>query len=400
MKRMKGSVNSVRPDVLMVVADDLWVGDLSDEVAPVLWGLAEESRVYTRCYSHPVCWQSRASLLWGVYGRHFEPAIVEAMGVQSGPEPGEGVVTMPGLLQQAGYETCLVGKWHCGRRPGEPSGPMAYMGAPQARGFGAWRAGAPSNLGSWTQPWTRVDGDVITQESEYATVAQVEAGIEWWSAIGHEPRFLQVSLSAPHPPFHAPPDELLGGYVPGPGPLARQNYERMVRSVDWAVGRLLEAVGEETVVVFTADNGCPILPPGMPDGHKKGTTFEPGIRVPLSIRKPGLTPGYNGTRLVHVVDVPATILELAGVEVPSGWDGMSLFGPGRADALSEAVMVDDGIEVHDVAAVIDDPPMKLRVVDGGPEELYDLAADPQELVLLPTDVETPELVRLRGVLSS
>jgi len=391
------------PDILLVVMDDLWAGDLTAERTPNAWSLAVQSRVYTRTYSHPVCWHSRAALTWGVYGRHFSPPIIEAMGVTTGPEPAAGVPTAASLLAATGYSTCLVGKWHRGRMPGAPSGPLAYLGAPQMRGYQDVRAMAATNLRNWVPPWERVDDFLISADPVYATISQTQAAIDWW-ALAAAPRFLEVSLSAPHPPPHVPPPELLGGYEPDPSlPPARKQYEKQVRSADWALGQILSVVGSETVVVLCSDNGAPFPPPGAPPGHGKATCYEFGVRVPLSIRS-HFAPGPTN-RLVHLVDVPATILALAGLPVPIGWDGKSLLGAERQSCLSEAVMDQDGHEVWDRAAMT--KTHKLRQVNDvgdpdGAEELYDLVADPNELA--PLDVMDPAyasiLATLRAVLAA
>lgn len=393
---------AIKPDILLVVLDDLWAGDLTEERTPNAWALGLQSRIYTRTYSNPVCWHSRACLTWGMYGRHFDPPIIEAMGVTNGPEPAAGVPTAASLLRDVGYSTCLVGKWHRGRNPGTPSGPTAFLGAPQARGYVDVRAMAPSNLGSWDPPWDRVDGLVTSEDPVYATISQTHAAIDWW-AFAALPRFMEVSLSAPHPPAHVPPSELLGGYEPDPSlPPARKKYEYQIRSADWALGQILAAVGPEAIVILCSDNGAPFLPPGAPPGHGKSTCFEYGIRVPLSIRSrfaPGIT-----NRLVHIVDIPATILSLAGVPVPANWDGKCLFGTERPSCLSEAVMADGDIDVWDRAAMT--KTHKLRRVNrvgaaDGPEELYDLLADQNELN--PLDVMDPAyasiLTELRAVLA-
>ena len=339
-------------------------------------------------------------MTWGMYGRHFDPPIIEAMGVTTGPEPEPDFPSYPALLQSAGYSTCLVGKWHRGRMPLAPSGPTAFLGAPQARGYGDWVAGAPTNLGSWTAPWERVDGMTISSEPRYATIAQTEAAIAWWAATS-SPKMMEVALSEPHPPMTKPPLELLDGYEPDPTlPPGRKNYEYKIRAADHALGQILAAVSPETIFILTSDNGAAILPPPAPAGHGKGTTYEYGVRVPLSIRS--WFPTGPSNRLVHVADIAPTILSLAGIDAPDIWDGKTLLGPEREFCLSEALMNDSGANVWDRAAI--SKTHKLRRVNDGPEEFYRLTTDPIELSAL--DVasvageDLDELIELRGVLES
>jgi arylsulfatase A-like enzyme len=276
-----------------------------------------------------------------------------------------------------------------------------YVGAPHARGFTSWHAGSPENLDDFFS-WLRVDDDAVTTETVYATTAQVSAATSWW-ASATDPKFLQVSLNSPHGPYHFPPPEQLGGFISNASNQNRRKYESEIRSADWALGQLLTAVGPETIVALCGDNGTPgnALAPGQVSGKVKSTCYEGGVRVPLAIRS-GYTPG-SSDRLVHLVDVPATLLTMAGLQVPATWDGRSLVGPARATCLSEAELGDGGDHAHVRAAISKTHKLMRTTPDGGPdgpELLFDLVNDPTEEV--PLDLDDPAnaaaLAQLRAVL--
>jgi arylsulfatase A len=373
-----------QPDILFVIFDDLWIGDVTPTLMPNATAFAATggARTFTHCYSMPVCSQSRACMLYGKYGRNLSPPIIGGMDSSAGPEPDSDMETVATLLQDNGYQTCLVGKWHGGRNPFNAS--SLYVGAPQARGFQSWVAGTPDNIDDFYS-WPRVDdegaGVALTTETQYATAAQLAAAQGWWETADSSPRFMQVSFSAPHGPYNFPPTNELNGFVSTAHALNRQKYESEIRSVDWAFGELLATVGSDAVVVCVGDNGTPnnARAPGQQANKVKATCYEGGIRVPLAVRSPKY-PSGTSDRLCHIVDIPATLLVAAGITVPSGWDGRSLTLSARTTALSEA---QDGASGggHLVRAAMTSQ-YKLLRTDSDPEELYNLLTDPTEVAPL------------------
>ncbi len=365
------------PDLLFVILDDLWIGDVTPTLMPNLTAFSG-ARIFTHCYSMPVCSQSRACMLYGKYGRTL--GIIAGMDSTVGPEPAAGEATVAQLLSDAGYLTALVGKWHGGRNPLDT--PAGCIGAPAARGFQRWLAGTRDNIDDFYD-WERIDDDVVmAHETTYVTAAQVLAAQDWWETeAGGAPRFLQVSLSAPHGPYNFPPADELGGFVSTAATLNRRKYESEIRSADWAFGELLATVGADTTVIVVGDNGTPnnARAPGQQANKVKATCYEGGIRVPLAIRSPKYPPGFSD-RLCHITDIPATILATVGIDVPSDWDGRSLTLTARTTALSEAQDGASGGNHLVRAAMTHD--YKLLRTDDDPEELYHLLTDPTELIPL------------------
>jgi arylsulfatase A-like enzyme len=387
-----------QPDILFVVMDDLGIVDVLPSLMPNMTEFAVNggARTFTRTYSMPICSQSRACMLFGKYGRTL--GIIEGMNPYNGPEPPEFANTVASLLKDDGYSTALVGKWHLGRDPLNPLN--QYIGAPKARGFDRWIAGTPENLDDFFS-WPRVDengGSCLTTETEYATSAQLSAAQAWWE-VTPGARFLEVCFSAPHGPYHFPPPEQLGGFESTSQSVLRQKYECEIRSVDWAFGNLLATVGQDTIVVVVGDNGTPgnVKAPGQNPNRLKSTCYEGGIRVPLAIRHPSY-PAGSTDRLVHIVDIPATLLWAAGIPKPTDWDGISLSMAPRTTCLSEAELGDGGNHDHVRAAMT--RTHKLLRTNEAPEELYDLIADPAELA--PLNLNDPKnsaiIYELREVL--
>jgi arylsulfatase A-like enzyme len=317
----------------------------------------------------------------------------------NGPEPDASVPTLASLLKAAGYATSLVGKHHLGRKPGNESGDTAYIGAPQARGFDRWLAGTPENVDDFSN-WPRVDDETLTQSTEYVTAAQVAAALDWIASTAG-PKFIQVSLTAPHGPYNFPPADELGGFTSSATSLNRQKYECEIRSADWAFGQLLAALPAGTIVAVVGDNGTPenARAPGQQIGKLKATCYEGGIRVPLAIKSQ--YPAGTTDRLVHIADIPATLLALAGVSVPNDWDGKSLIGPPRASCLSEATLgLSDNFDLVRAAMIVSPHHYKLLRKNDDPEELYNLDSDPGELTKLSlTDpANAAVLATLRAIL--
>jgi arylsulfatase A-like enzyme len=370
------------PDVLLVGWDDVGRDEAKGGLCPRLAAFRGEAFEFANCWSHPACSQSRGAILFGVWGKKLG-----SYADLTGFAPPADLPTLPQVLQQAGYATALVGKWHCGR---SPTGGVREM-APIERGYGAWMAGSRLNLASYTG-WERIDADErgasVGHETRYATLAQLEEAETWWVLHDQDrPRFLHVALNAPHSPHHAPPVSLLAGY-PQPGPLDsnREKFRAMLRSADTALGRLLDLVGPKTLVFLYSDNGTgpSSRAPGQDPDRMKGTTLRLGCHV-LCLGRWRNCPTGTDSRLQHLVDIPAGILVAAGVPIPPSWDS----GPatGRGYVLCESELGGAAGLVTDRACRTDEWLLRQVGPRGAPytEELYDLTADPDETTPVPLD---------------
>ncbi|MDE2691324.1 MAG: sulfatase-like hydrolase/transferase [Acidobacteriota bacterium] len=324
-----GTERPERPNVVLIVADDLGYGDLGSygsqaNRTPRLDRLAAGGVRFTDAYAAAaVCSPSRAGLITGRYPhRHgYEFNLV-------GRDAGFGLAaeerTLGDLMRGAGYATGYVGKWHLGRSPdrhplsrgfdefmGVLGGDSGYFGATVQRGREA--AAAEGYL-----------TDAFTREA---------AGFIGRHAAAGRPFFLVLSYTAPHTPLQATTEDLETVAHVEAG--ARRTYAAMVSSVDRGVGAVLdrlagEGVDGDTLVVFTSDNGCVgYLDTGCSNAPFSGFKrffLEGGIRVPLIMRWPnGLAGGAVYREPVISLDFFATFAALAGVP-PAGHGAMALDG--------------------------------------------------------------------------
>ena len=363
-----------RPNVVCILADDLGWRDLGCYGSPFyetpnLDRLAQEGARFTDAYaSCPVCSPTRASVMSGQY-----PARVGVTNYIGGTADGKlltpeytmhlprELTALPEALAEAGYESWHVGKWHLGGQE-EDSLPGDHGFDENVAGC-SW--GMPSN--GFFSPW-----DIPTLENgpggEYLTDRLTDEAIGLIESGGEDPFFLNMCYYSVHIPIEAKADtvakyerkrEALGlddekeievdGRFPGEHKKDQRikrrlvqsdpTYAAMVQHLDTNVGRLLDAleregVAEDTVVVFSSDNGGLATAEGSPTTNRplaegKGWMQEGGNRVPMIIRWPGVT-DEEGDQVVSTPatspDIYPTLLDAAGVAPPEGQaiDGESL----------------------------------------------------------------------------
>ncbi|RMF82647.1 MAG: hypothetical protein D6744_05850, partial [Planctomycetota bacterium] len=238
--------------------------------------------------------------------------------------------------------------------------------------------------------WRRNDNGQVSLSTTYATTKTVDDAIEAIKTMS-PPWLLWVAFHAPHHPLEPPPLSLA---TCDPQDGSNLSITRaMLEAADSELSRLLAAAGKETVVFVLGDNGSNGHTVGTP-GRAKGSLYEPGVRVPLIVCGPGVVAGVSDG-VTAAVDVPATILDLAGAKIPARYDGVSFAstlgggaGPTRAVALCEQF---DPLgapisprewrraainKTHKLIAKLDNT----TVPPGWTYELYNLASDPNESI--------------------
>jgi arylsulfatase A-like enzyme len=327
-----------RPNILLIVADDLGYGDIGvnggkDIPTPNIDALAAAGVRCTDGYvSGPYCSPTRAGLLTGRYqqrfGHEFNPG--GARDEQQRQRIGLPLTetTLAQRLAAVGYDTALIGKWHLG--DAEPMRPLN-------RGFGHF----VGFLGG-AHPYVRPPrGDVAPvyddknqlEDYPYLTDLFAQRGADFVSEDRDRPFFLYLAFNAVHTPMQ-PTDAKLRQFAHIKDERRRQ-YAAMLSSMDDAIGRVLDALSDrrlerDTLVFFISDNGGPERGNASDNGPLRGgkaTTWEGGIRVPFILRWPGRLP--DGAVYRHPViqlDIVPTCLAAAGVEVKSGdrFDGVNL----------------------------------------------------------------------------
>jgi len=304
--------NPGSPNVVILFADDLGYGDLgcqghSEFKTPALDQMAAEGVRLTDFYVPvPYCAPSRGTIMTGRYPwRH---------GVIRNPCPDAGIndvgipaseITLGEALQEAGYATCCIGKWHLGHQP------HFY---PCRNGFDEYLGILYSND---MRPVELIDGDrVVEYPVVQATLTKryTERAIRFIEKSKDRPFFLYLPHAMPHKPLAASEDF----YKKSGAGL----YGDAIAELDWSVGQILAklkelGLDEKTLVVFTSDNG-PWFG-GSSGGLRgmKGQTWEGGIRVPMIARWPGKIPaGRVSHAPAGTIDLFPTVLRLAGVDVP------------------------------------------------------------------------------------
>jgi arylsulfatase A-like enzyme len=327
----------VRPNLVFILADDLGYADLGcyggrSACSPVLDRMAKEGVRFTDGYANSsVCSPTRFALATGRWqhrlrGAADEPLSSRARGhEQLGLPPSHP--TLASLLRDAGYATALVGKWHLGFAPHfgpRKSGYQEFFG-PMSGGVDYFThcdsAGAHDLWENETEvPRTGYLTDLITDRAVQYVKKQ------------KGPFFLSLHYTAPHWPWERREDEAEarrlekiyhfdGGSVPV--------YAEMIRQMDEGIGKVLASLPEDTLVVFTSDNGGERFSDSWPLMGKKMDLLEGGIRVPTIARWPARVPaGKTSAQLAITMDWVATFLEAAGVAAHPEYplDGMSLLG--------------------------------------------------------------------------
>jgi arylsulfatase A-like enzyme len=324
--RAEDDPRASRPNILLIVADDLGYADLGcyggKEIrTPNLDRLAEQGVRLTDFYaSAPICTPTRASLMTGCYPQRFGFDWVIRYDEKDRGLPSTGA-SLPHLLRKRGYVTALFGKWHLGYKA---------RFAPNAHGFDEFFGFLAADLDYFAHTDANGDPGLYTNsklsgEKGYLTDLITNHALAFLKRSRSEPFFLEVAYNAPHWPFQAPdrPDDRRTLKTYGPEIGTRSDYTKMVERMDQGVGKLLAALDEKslassTLVIFLSDNGGERLSDNGPLCHGKYTLWEGGIRVPCLLRWPGVLPGKKICRQPAIVmDLTASLLTAAGAVLPS-----------------------------------------------------------------------------------
>ncbi len=328
-----------KPNFIIINIDDLGYGDIgpfgaTTQQTPNLDRMASEGRKLTCFYAAPVCSPSRASLMTGCYPkRALSIPHVLFPGNEIGLAPEE--ITIAELLQDRGYATGIVGKWHLGDQPAflpTQQGFDEYFGLPYSNDMGTAADGVKSNLGAPLRTSTRKRGKqpplpllrnetvlqrVLATDQQQLVERYTQEAVSFLWRHRDEPFFLYLPHSAVHFPLY-----------PGPGFHGQSEnglFGDWVEEVDWSVGQILETVEQlgltgQTLVLFTSDNGGAPRhgASNAPLRGGKGSTFEGGMRVPTIAWWPGQIPaGTSSDEVTSMMDLLPTCVHLSGGSLPA-----------------------------------------------------------------------------------
>lgn len=382
-----------RPNIVFIMADDLGWGDLScygnaDFRTPHLDRLAAQGVRFTDAYaSSCVCSPTRLALMTGRYQYRLraglEEPIKERLSEPHGLPPSHP--TLPSLLKRSGYSTCLIGKWHMGYLPNY--GPLK-SGYDQFFGIASGGADYFTHRNRGGRP-DLYENEALVERAGYLTDLLTDRAVEYLRSAARAPRpfFLSLHYTAPHWPWEGPGDaaraaDLRELFDYGAGSLA--TYAEMVRAMDEGVGRVVAAlhragVAEDTIVVFTSDNGGERFSRMWPLVGEKGDLLEGGIRVPAIVRYPArVARGVVSPQVAITMDWTATLLAMAGAPADPAFplDGQDLSQVIQGLAPLSPRRLFWRFVGQRQAAVRDGDWKYLRV--GEHEYLFDLRRDPRE----------------------
>ncbi|QLC24740.1 sulfatase [Parasphingopyxis algicola] len=422
-----------RPNMILILTDDQRfdaIGALTPGLeTPAMDRLLREGLHFRNAFvTTSLCSPSRASLITGMAMRNHGV-------VDNNSATPQNFRPFSVQLDEAGYDTAFIGKWHMGHADASPKPGFDRWVSFEGQGnYGPVDAfGSPSLL--------NVDGEEVPQRG-YITDELTDYALDWLGGRDETPFFLYLSHKAAHLPF-TPAERHRGQYADtdfarppswstdarsGPVPMWLSNqrnswsgvdftyyshspliafqrdYYASLSAVDDSLARILAWIeanpnGRDTVVIFTSDNGFMFGEQGLID---KRAAYEASIRVPMIVHAPArFGAGRTVDAIARNIDVAPTILDLAGLAVPDHYDGRSLLAAATGDAGDEqpALVYEYFWEFNypqtpSTFALRTDRYKYIQyhgVWDT--EELFDLHNDPDELVNLIGDPDHAELVR-------
>lgn len=330
---------NTKPNILVIVADDLGYGDLSFQGAtdlrtPNIDRIFAEGMQFTRFYANStVCSPTRASLLTGRY-----PDLVGVPGViRTKEDDSWGFLTpnaklLPGELKKAGYQTALIGKWHLG---------LSAPNLPNKRGFDYFHGFLGDMMDDYTihlrhgNNYMRLNEEVVKPDG-HATDVFTDWALNYLDSVKNSdnPFFMYLAYNAPHDPVQ-PPDEWLLKVRSREKNVSekRARLVALIEHLDWNIGRVLSYLEKSgklknTLVVFTSDNGG-VLSLGANNGRFRGgkqDMYEGGIRVSTAFMwKKWIIPGSSCSSVALTMDLFPTLCEVAGSQNLEQIDGLSLW---------------------------------------------------------------------------
>merc|ERR1719474_131489 len=306
-------------------------------MTPALEKLARSGVILEQSYTQQVCTPSRAALLTGKYPFHIgrqkralKPLQPTGLSVK--------LTTLPQQLQRLGYTTHMVGKWHLGycsvdytpTRRGFDTFLGFYLGSQEyfthSRDYKEKETDASDYLDfrenlAPTNKYNNKHSTQVFRDRTIDILDEIKAGRELNAYQKYDPFFIYLSFQATHAPLQAREETLKK--IPQSDNFARDIYKAMVLDMDQAVDKIVRRLKannlyNDTIIVFTSDNGAAISHGGgsnYPLRGTKGTLFEGGTRAVTFVHAPPELlekRGYTHTRLMHVTDWMPTLLRLAG----------------------------------------------------------------------------------------
>ncbi len=329
------------PNIVFIMADDLGYADVGcygrpDLTTPNIDRMAARGVRFLQAYANSaVCSATRTALITGRYQYRLRIGLEEPLARSEDVGVPPEHPTLPSLLKKAGYATTLVGKWHLGSLP--TFGPL-QSGYDHFYGFRGGAVDYYSHMNTATRDdlW---DDDVPVHQMGYLTdlLGSRAVDVVTRSTRARQPFLLSLHFNAPHWPWEAPGDEAESSRVKGTNLHdfdggTQKTYQRMIQQMDAQIGRVLQALEangalDNTIVVFTSDNGGERFADTWPFTGRKTELLEGGLRIPAIVTWPAALPQGKTTNQVAItMDWLPTLLAAAGAAPDPAFpsDGINL----------------------------------------------------------------------------
>jgi arylsulfatase A-like enzyme len=329
----RGAEPAIRPNIVVILADDQGWGDVSSNGNPNLDtpnidSLARDGITFDRFFVAPLCAPTRAEFLTGRY--HLRTGV---WGVDNGRERlALDEKTIGQVFKAGGFATGLFGKWHNGSQ---------WPYHPNARGFDEFYGFCAGHMAEYFDPPLEHNGRFVRGRGYIADDLTAHA-IAFIEQNRNRPFFCYLALNTPHNPFSVPDEywrrfehkaiELRGSDGERENLAVTRSALAMCENIDANVGRVLRTLDEHhlrenTIVIYFSDNGPNSSRWNGGMKGRKGSTDEGGVRVPFFIRWPGqIAAGITVREIAGAIDLLPTLAQLARIPLPSGkpLDGLDI----------------------------------------------------------------------------
>jgi arylsulfatase A-like enzyme len=372
------------PNILLVVADDLGLdatpgypeGKVKAKM-PTLENMQDNGITFDNFCSYANCSATRSSILTGKHA--YKTGINRVLNADVGSEH----VTVFDLLKSKTvktYATAIIGKWHA-----SPD----YLG-PNVNGVDYYAGLLHGQSDYFT--WNAVVNGFEYKSNTYITSAFTNWAIDWINQQ-NEPWFCWLAYTAPHIPFHAPPDSMHSqGKLSNDSATIANNKLKyciaMVESLDHEFGRLLKNIPKEvldnTVIIFIGDNGSfrQVAQSPYSSSKAKSSPYQGGINVPLVVSGYGVTrKNVLDTAMLNSTDLYCTIAELGGVNIKTAYDSNSISFKHLLSSASKSNRTLNYAELENnkyFTYTLRNQRYKYIYFNSQPDEFYDLMLDPYE----------------------
>ena len=354
-KRVSSSNISSRPNIILILVDDLGYGDLAcygatDLKTPNIDRLVTDGIRLDRFYANcPVCSPTRAALLTGRYPDMVGvPGVVRTYLADNFGYLSPDAVMLPEILGRAGYHTACIGKWHLG---------LESPNVPNERGFDHFHGFLGDMMDDYYDHhrhgfnYMRQNDEVITSKGQ-ATDLFTEWGIDYiqQQTQSGKPFFMYLAYNAPHTPIQ-PPKEWVDRVQEREDEIdiKRAKLVALIEHLDNGIGKVVNAmketgIYENSLVIFTSDNGGQVDAGGSNGklNGSKGQMYEGGLRVPFCAVWPGkIERGLRNAKCFGMtMDLFPTICEAAGARFEHEIDGESILPVllGESEGLEDRYM--------------------------------------------------------------